>query len=169
MPEYSAIKIVIGLSGNRHQYPDFSTLDVVRQSGLDWSYYVDQNGLGWQYDKCCDHRTHTQESPYGQQFGMLVVEPQFAVEACQMFPDLCVKLTEAEVEDFWNNHAHAHEPDEILNTDILQGIKAKQDLGIELTDGQQRALDANDPSPGITRNTRKVWATAKEQFGVSII
>lgn len=164
------IKVKIGLKSNGNAlYPDFNKLQTVADSGMDWAKYIDIYGLGWHYDKVSGHKEETTDSPFGQQWGALIVPPAFADEAIAMYPETTSKLTEAELEDFYNTKAHAHEPDENIDTDILAGIKAKQDLGLSLTADQQKALDPDDHTVrGIVKNRRKRWVDYKTLVGVTI-
>ena len=167
--ELTPIKVKIGLRPNGHaDYPSFNELACVTSSGMDWSKYVDIQGLGWQYDKASGHKEETIDSPFGQQWGVLVVPDVFAQQAIAQFPELCEELDEVTLEIFWNEKAHAHELDEMVDENVLGQIKAKQDLGIALTTDQIKALDPDDPTPGIRKNKRKKWADAKALMGVSI-
>lgn len=164
------VKVKIGLKNNSHaKYPDFNLLDAVKASGLDWSYYVDINGLGWHYDKKCGHKEEAADSLFGMQWGVLVIPQDFADQAAVAFPAEVTKLTEAELEDFYDNRAHAHEPDEEMDATVLQGIKMKQDLGLPLTPQQTAALDPNDDTRGIRKNKRRKWADFKQLVGVNIV
>lgn len=164
------IKVKIGLKPNGHaKYPNFNTLQCVIDAGIDWSNYVDTYGLGWHYDKTSGHKEDTLDSPFGQQWGVLIIPKEFATEALITFPLDITELTEIELEDFYNNKAHAHEPDEKFNTDILAGIKLKQDLSIALTQNQIDALDPNNNIPGIMKNKKKIWVDYKILKGVNII
>jgi len=167
--EYSAIKVVIGKKPNGHcKYPDFSQLKCVKDSKEDWSKYIDVNGLGWQYDKLAGHDEELPDSPIGTWLGMIVVDDTFCKEAVAMFPDEVTKLTEAEAEDFWDNRAHIKEPDERIDEKVITAIKMKQDMGIELTANQVKALDPTDDTPGISKNHNKKWADMKIKKAVSI-
>lgn len=50
------------------------------------------------------------------------------------------------------------EPDQIVNVEVLQAIKLKQDLGIALTQYDNDALDPNSNVPGVKTNLRKGFA-----------
>lgn len=169
MAELVGIKVKIGMRPNGHaDHPKFNRLPVVQASGMDWSKYVDVAGLGWHYDKTSGHKEETLDSPRGQQWGVLIVPEQFAAEAIAEFPDLVTELTEVELEDFHDNKARAHLPDEEVDVDILTGIKLKQDLGIPLTEQQQKALDPDDDTRGIVKSKRKKWADRKIRKGITI-
>lgn len=166
------IKVKIGLRENgQAQYPDFNLLPSV--GGVDWSKYVDINGLGWHYDKTCGHREDSVDSPFGMQWGVLIVPREFANEAIARFPEEVTKFTELELEDFYDNKAHAHEPDEHIQDQVLAVFELIEKNGGTLTQEQQerraRALDPNDPEPGVRRNKKKRWAENKIEAGVIIV
>jgi hypothetical protein len=163
------VKIEKRTDNGHHKYPDFSQLQVVKDAGMDWSRYVDVYGLGWHYDKKCGHNEEDASSPFGMQWGVLIVPKEFADQAVSMYPELVSKLDETGLQEFYDNRAHAHEQDEILDTDVLQAIKVKQDLGLALTAGQQEALDPEKDMPGIRKNKRKIWADYKLLTGVKIV
>ncbi len=168
------IKVKIGLRANGHaDHPDFNRLASVVSSGLDWSKYVDKEGLGWHYDKISGHKEETVNSPRGQQFGVLIVPKVFADEAIAEFPTLCTKLDETQLTDFYDNRAHAHEPDELINEGALKVYESIESAGGVLTGAQiakrAKALDPNDAEPGIKKNTRKKWADYKQTVGVTIV
>jgi hypothetical protein len=166
--ELVGLKVKIGLKKNGNaDYPNFGTLLAVINSGMNWAKYVDIEGLGWHYD-CCGHKEEGADSPLGQQWGLLIIPEAFANQAVAAFPTVCTKLTEAELEDFYDNHAHVDDPDEDISSPILQNIKAKNDLGIALTAQQLKAIDPNDSTPGIRINRQKKWADYKQVVGVTI-
>ena len=150
------VKILSGQSGCL--YPDFNALEIVKASGMDWSQYIDQDGSGWLYDKKCGHAEVDEDSPAGVWMGMLLIPEQFAVEAIAMFPDRITKLTGVECEKFYNERHACKMNDEDIDSDILQNIKAKQDLGLPLSVSQVKALDPEDDTPGIRKNKNKVFA-----------
>jgi hypothetical protein len=163
------IKIKIGLKGNGYaKYPDFGSLNCVKSSGLDWSSYVDVQGTGWHYDKRCGHKEEDSTSPFGIQWGVLIIPKVFADEATAMFPGEVVRLTEAELTTFYDTRSHAHEPDEEIDNTILQAIKVKQDLNLPLTPEQESALDPTTETRGIRKNKRKKWIDYKKLKGIKI-
>ena len=177
MRQFVPIKVKIGLGvvdtpkGKRkqHIYPKFNDMVAVKNSGMDWSEYVDIQGLGWQYDKCCGHAVDTPESPFGQQWGVLVVSKLFADEAVSMFPSEVTKLNEIGLIDFWDNHAYRHTPSEDVDESILNAIAIKKRLGLVLTPEQVDAIDPTTDSRGIRKNKRKRWADYKRVVNVVII
>jgi len=165
------MKIKIGKQTNGHyKYPDFNSLDSIRNSGMDWTVWIDSNGdgNGWHYDQTSDHNNNTEDSPFGQRWGVVVVPKQFVIEAVDVFPNECSVLTEEELEDFYDNKAHINEPEELFDKDILEGIKLKKDLGLTLTEDQLKALDPNDNTRGIRKNKRKKWKDFKEKADIEI-
>ena len=178
MRDLVALKIKIGLKGKdwtkaeergHALYPNFNQLQSVINSGMDWSNYVDTYGEGWHYDKKCGHKQEDETSLKGMQWGMLIVPKEFADEAVATFPQVCSVVNEAELEDFYDNRAHAHEPDERIDDVVLKGIEGKKILGKSLTPGQERALDPEDDTPGIRKNHRRYWKDYKAKQGVNII
>lgn len=166
---FTPIKVKIGLRADGcANYPDFNVLEVVKNQGMDWSYYVDKFGLGWMYDNLIGHQEDAPDSPLGQQLGVLVIPEGFANEAIELFPEQCSKLTEIELEDFYDNKHAIEFPDEEIDKEVLDAIKAKQDLGQPLTPGQIKALDPNDDTIGIRKNKKKRWADFKVLKGVGI-
>lgn len=178
MPSLVPLIVRIGLkqeTGTRsekpsrvHAYPDFNSLPIVQSSGMDWSNYVDIEGLGWHYDQCCGHEIDHPDSPVGAWNGLLLVPKQFADEAVALFPSQCRKVTEAQCQAFWETHATSQMPDEDIDPEILQGIEIKQRLNLPLTLFQQRAIDPDDDTPGIRRNRHKNWADFKQRAGLTI-
>lgn len=167
--ELAAIQVVIGAAGSRQLYPDFNKLEVVKSSRIDWAYYVDRNGLGWVYDKCCDHSTEVAgRSPFGEQLGVLVVEDVFATQAVQQFPGAVTRLTEAELEDFWDNHAMARQPENTVNDSVVNGIRARLEAGNAPTDAEKRALDPDNAAVGINKNMQKRWTDVRTSRQITI-
>ncbi len=164
----TAIKVTIGLDGNGHKYPAFNRLPIVQQSGIDWSYYVDQQGLSWHYDHCCGHKTATPDSPYGVQYGILVIPEDFAAQAVAQFPEVVIRLTEVELAAFYDTHGHGHEPEMIIDNDVLLGYERIEARDIKLSKDQLKALDPGDKKPGICKNPRRYWNDYKAEVDVVI-
>ena len=85
-------------------------------------------------------------------------------------------MTEAEAEDFWDNKAHAHLDEFRRDVDLLAGLKMELDL-LQAVGGQaarvtalkakiRKAIDPDDPEPGLKRNLEKRWALRKPTSGV---
>ncbi len=163
------LRVSIGLkAGGGHAFPDFNTLAVVVASSMDWSVYVDKEGLGWHYDQCCGHVVDTVDSPMGTWLGLLLVPRAFADEAIAAFPAECSELTDATARTFWEGHATSQDSDEDIDLEVLQGIEQKQRLALTLTAEQLRAIDPADDTPGIRPNKRKLWDDYKTMVGMTI-
>ena len=165
------IKVKIGLRPNGHaDHPNFNNLQIVISSGLDWSKCVDVNGSGWLYDNGCGHKEEdlTYNSPIGMQWGMLLVPKQFADEAITMFPDLITKLSETDCESFYNDRYAKEFPEEDVDNEKLQGIRAKKDLGVALTSEDQLSLDPTNDTSGIRKNKKKNWTDYKVLKGYNV-
>jgi hypothetical protein len=78
-------------------------------------------------------------------------------------------MDETAVEEFYDNHCHAHEPEETVDDRVIAGINAKTGAGIALSATDQKALKSDDPTPGIVWNPNKRWASHKELRGINII
>jgi hypothetical protein len=174
MKQLVPVKVKIGLKQNRHHdYPNFNKLNCVKESGLDWSVYVDVQGLEWHYDKKCGHKEYEINSPLGMQWGVLIIPKIFAEEALVMFPDLVTKLDEMELEDFYDNRAHAHEPDNKTDKEALKEFTVKIEAGEVLSQEDRarfdKALDPNDDTPGIKKNFKKKWIDFKTVVEVEIV
>jgi hypothetical protein len=166
---FTPIKVKIGLRADGNaDYPDFNTLNAVKKQNMDWSYYVDRFGLGWIYDNLIGHREEAPDSPLGQQLGVLIVEKEFADEAILSFPAECSKLTEMELEDFYDNRYAVKFQDEEIDREVLDAIKIKQDLEQPLTPQQIKASDPKDDTIGIRKNKKKAWVDFKALKGIEI-
>lgn len=164
------IKITIGIKPDGFAlYPDFNTLASVQATGMDWSRYVDVHGLGWQYDSCCGHKTETADSPFGQQFGILIVPKVFADEAIVAFSDVVVQQTENQLEGFYDTHVAGDQPEQEIDNDILTSIKLHRDLGLPDEPWMVQALNPNTDDRGIRKNKRKHWSDYKVMVGVRIV
>lgn len=171
------IKIKVGLhefdddkghKAGHAKYPNFNLIGSPIRKGMDWSHYIDTHGIGMHYDKTCGHREESADSPFGQQWACMCVPADFANEAIAMFPNEVSIMTEAEFQDFYDNKAHAHEPDEHVDADVLTNIKAKEDVGVAVPE-KVVAIDPLDPARGIRKNLNKRWADFKIKAGVNIL
>lgn len=172
-----ALKVIVGTEEGTGsaKYPNFNLISDAARKGLDWSKYIDIHGTGWHYDKTSGHKEETLESPQGQQLACLTVPEDFALEALALFPVIVTEMTEAEFEDFHDNKAHAHEPAETVNADVLNGLSAQRSLMVNLgldtvpLDAKiAKALDPTNIEPGVTSNKAKLWSTAKAIKNVGI-
>lgn len=175
-----AIKVKIGLKPNGYaDYPDWTTMplasggsNMAAREALVRAHQI----VRWVYDQC-GHEEELPDSPRGMQWGMMIVTQQFADEAKAIWPDRIIVLTEAEAQDFWENRCHQHLPALRVDNDILSGLKTMRDLyvargnalAITALDARiDKALDPDDPEPGVAREPRKRWATAKTAMGFSV-
>jgi len=149
-------------------YPNFNTLASVIASGMDWSKYIDTFGSGWLYDKT-GHDEDTDDSPRGQQWGMVMAPETFVDEAVTAFPAVCSRLTEVQAEEFYRRHHAVDVEDEEIDVEVLDAIKRKKDLGIPLTPHQLRAIDPRDKTRGVRENRRKKFVNFKKDRGFNVI
>lgn len=165
------IKVSIGLRPNGHaDHPDWSRLGLADPD----SHMV----MKWAYDKVSGHQDDTPDSPYGQQFGMLVVTPEFAQAALLAFPDIVTLMTEIEARDFYENRCTVHLPANLVNAEYLMGLKTQRDLMVDTNARPQdlqtldaqiaRAIDPLDPMDGVRKIKDKTWADMKAARGIAI-
>lgn len=170
-----ALKFKAGLhtsNANGHKighvkYPDFNQVSLATRRGMDWSHYIDTHGIGMQYDKACGHKEEG-DTPYGEQACVVAVLQDFATEALALFPGELTQLTPVEFEAFYNDKAHAHESADLIDQDVMDAIKAKEDLAIAVPE-KANAIDRNHPDRGIRKNDRKTWSDFKTKAGVVIV
>ena len=184
MPNAVAIKVVIGLRANGYaDHPDWTQLD------LGGDTPEQHQIVKWKYDKTSGHDDDTAESPKGQQLGMMLVSQTFADKAVALFPGVVSRMTETECQDFWDNKAHAHLPEDRINTGLLNALRSEyvliKELIADLPDGaaktklqnrltrvRNRALKALDPTnaeDGVRAFTDKTWAKAKAARNITFI
>lgn len=163
------LKVRIGLRKNGEaDHPDFNQLPSVKASGMDWSHYIDKQGSGWIYDKCCGHADDKPGSPRGMQWGLLLVPETFADEAAAALPLVCEKLAVADAEAFYNTH-HGEQLEEYqINENVLAAIRAKREAGLPLSPRDSAALDPETPEPGVRRNKARTFAGFCEHRGFKI-
>ena len=175
-----AIKVKIGLRPNGHaDHPDWHRLPLAASGSgkVEKEALVSDNQIvKWRYDKLYGHTDEGPDSPVGMQWGLMVVTRQFADEAKIVFPDLITEMTEAEAEDFWDNRAHAHVPEDGTDNDVLVGLKARRDLMTDLRQNTNnldvtiaKALDPSDPELGVRQTKDKTWAGAKTKLGFDLV
>jgi hypothetical protein len=165
-----------GVKVGHAKYPNFNLVSSATREGMDWCKYIDVKGIGMQYDKACGHKEDSVDSPFGEQTCVIAVPEAFADEAVALFPGLVNEMTEAEFIAFYDGKAHAHEDEENIDTDALNGLKARRDLMV--TQGMntaaidnkiKKALDPNNESErGVKKNKDKTWANVMASKGVSI-
>jgi len=187
MPNFAAIRVTIGRSSNgAAQYPNFNSLAVVSASGLDWSKYVDVKGMGWNYDKTSGHDDENPGSPRGQQFGILLIPEQFAVQAIAGFPATCTRLTETQCENFWDTKHAVEEEEELSDGRALEELErehrmmltlqgtpeAPSDVAEKLTKIRQkikRALDPAHRARGVRNNPKSTWQRIKSHRNITFV
>ncbi len=173
-----ALKIIVGLEpGTGHaQYPNFNLVSSAIRKGMDWSKYVDVHGGGMHYDKTCGHKDDSVESPYGQQICCMCVPQDFATEALSLFSTVVTAMTPAEFETFHDVKAHAHEPDEKVDSATLNGLSSQRALMMAVAQDTTaldtkivNALDPNDENEaGVVKNVRKKWSDVQTKEGITL-
>lgn len=171
------LKVKIGLEGKFAKYPNFNMLPVVQASGMDWAEYIDAYGSGWLYDKDSGHKNARSnatewDSPRGQQWGVILVPEKFADEAIANYPDDCTEIDEAQLETFYDTCHSVQMNDVRVDEDALKEFSAKEEIGALSAEDQARkakAIDPDDPTPGLRKNPHKKWATHKARRGYNVI
>jgi len=179
------IKVKIGRKreGNRvvNDYPDFNRLHKDLRRDMDWSAFIDTFGTGWFYDKISGFGEADAENPDPNiQYGMIAVPEDFALAAVDEFPDQVTIEDEVELERFHDERATAHMPDERIDREVLDSIRAKHGItgsledergrpASRITDSEKKALDPDHPAPGICKNWKKRWADLKARRGIKIV
>lgn len=168
--ELVPLKVKIGLRPNGHaDHPNWKLLPLARgQQPLIDEHMI----ISWNYDKTSGHQEDTLDSPRGMQWGMILVTEQFATEAESVFPTLITRMTETEAKDFWEEKAHGHMPEQRLDGEELQALVAERSLRVsrsksivEVDRRIDKALDPDDPVPGVRRDREKSWTDAKVRLG----
>ncbi len=173
------LKVVIGLDPvtGHALYPEFNLIEADIRQNMDWSKYLDVHGGGMHYDKTCGHKEDSIDSPYGVQHCCFCVPASFATEALRLFPDVVSELTDVEFELFHDVKAHAHEPDETVDGEVLNSLSARKQL-MEGRLQDTTALDADidaalDPNnkevAGVRKNVNKKWVDKKAVQGVNLV
>lgn len=179
-----ALRIDVGIipETGHAKYPNFNLISSETRKGMDWSKYVDVHGSSVHYDKTSGHKAESIDSPYGHQICAICVPQDFVTEALLLFPDTVTAITPTEFETFYDNKAHAQEPDERVETNTLNGLNSQRQLMIatEKTPADTaniaaldvkiaKALDPNDKNePGVIKNDNKKWADAKINKGINL-
>lgn len=184
------VKILLGPDG-KHQYPPFNQLAPSLRGHLDWATFFDTHGIGWHYDRLSGFGVsdaNDPQVPAGHEhsntdpscwYGVSCVPKPFADAAVAAFPALVSLMSEASLETFYDDRAHAHEETEILDKEDLLALKARIDLenepnapttppSAEILALRARMLDPNDPKRGIRKNRNRKWADFKVAKGLSI-
>lgn len=163
--QLTALKVLIK-NGRTLQYPNFDSLQAVKDFGGSWSEYVDTEGSGWLYDNLATAFDDDGEAPEGYISGLILVPDEFAKEAASEFPTLVSILSDEEAEAYYNNRHAIDFPDEEIDLEELQKIKLKVDLNIPLTAQQQKAIDPEDKTKGIRPNPKKTLTAYKQMRGI---
>jgi hypothetical protein len=157
-----------GTKAGHQSYPDFNQVSLATRKGMDWCDYIDAFGIGMQYDKTCGHKNETVDSPYGEQLCVIAVLQDFATEALALFPSELTQLTPVEFEAFYNDKAHKHEQEEIVDQEILDAIAKKEALGLPVPE-KADAIDVTTESRGVRKNHNRYFADLKKKVGVNIV
>lgn len=175
----AALKVKIGLKNNGNaEYPDFNKLPSVKSVGMDWANYIDHPnyGRGWSYDRKYGHREAGPDSPEGMQWGVILVNDTFATEAVAMYPSVCSKITDAEMDTFYNDRVTAKDPVDLVDTTIIDSLQKELALKESISQDTTalkakiaKALDPNDAEPGIVKNPIKTWTEKKAKEDIAIV
>lgn len=177
MRELVGIKIDVGLNEvtGHAKYPDFNRISSATRKGMDWSKYIDVHGSGMHYDKTCGHQDEG-DTPHGHQCCCICVPEDFANEALALFPTVVSPCSDVEFATFHDTKAHAHEPDEHIDSDVLSGLAARRSLmlslGQDITALDAKILKALDPADetetGVKANSNKTWAQVSANKGITV-
>lgn len=170
MTDLAALKVKIGTKpGGSADYPDFNSLSSVDG---DWSTWIDVNGPGWLYDKVTGHKDVASESPFGQQWGVILAPVAFVDEAVAAFPDQCQRLSEAQLSSFYTSQIEPIEADVLRNEPALAALAAEKQLrpdDVDLDARIAKALDPTDGTPGVRENPRLNWTKFKASRGITVV
>jgi len=168
------IKVKIGLRANGHaDHPNWLLLPMITSE----DQLKANIPYGWHYDKSCGHQEDNgSDSPHGMQWGMLLVEKDFAIEAIAIFPSLVSEMTETEAEDFYDNRCCKHILENKINSTVLDDLY-KELILTEKIKGNTTALEAkiskalnpDNNEPGIFKNKDKIWKDMKVQRKFKIV
>lgn len=169
MQELVPIKVRIGLDDSgKHRYPNFNNLPADIRHNMDWAYFIDKHGLSWHYNAVCGHADFEEGDDYGcahgEWAGCLCVPESFADAAVAAFPDDVKYITEAEFQDFYDNKAHIREPEFNVDEEVMKSFEIKHNaLGMQATAdlAYLRAIDPEDPAPGIRKNHNRYYKDFK--------
>lgn len=169
MADLTPLKVKIGKNDlGQARYPQFNNLPIVQAAGMDWSHYIDREGSGWLYD-AEGHDDDSVDSPRGQQWGIMLVPAEFVRQAVLAFPQQCEAITAADAETFYNRKVARDEPEEEVDEVVLQKIRDKQALGLELTADELQAIDPMDTARGVRPNRRKRLTTFTKDRGINVV
>jgi hypothetical protein len=171
MKDCVPIKVKIGLRPNGHaDHPNWNLLPLAATDNPATHMYY-----GWKYDKTSGHEEEGPDSPVGMQWGMIMVSQTFATQAVATFPAIVSVLTEAEAQDFWDTRAHAHLPENRVNSELIADLNSEfqlrtaSKLSTTVLEAKIiKALDPDDPEPGIIKDKTKKWVDAKTTLGINV-
>lgn len=174
--ELVPIKIRIGLNDKGQcKYPDFNQIDASIRQNMDWSKYIDLHGTGWCYNKMCGHTDEEDGDDYGccrgEWCGVVAVPEDFALAAISLFPNDVKNINETEFETFWNEKGRIHLSDDTIDEAVLKSFEVKHKaLGVDpLTDDAYlKAINRDDPTPGITKNHDRYWSDYKNKKRITL-
>lgn len=161
-----ALRIQIELQGSTWTYPDFDKITPAYRGNVRWQEFIDRYG-GWYYDQCCDFMETDAENPdEGIKIGCFLVPKDFAIEAVEMFGDSVSILDEATFEKFHDDRAQIHQPVEKIDSDVVNGLRAKYgQIGMldpsVMTQEEQEMLNPEHPRLGIVKNKKRKFADVK--------
>lgn len=169
--ELIPLKVKIGLRANGDaDHPNWTLLPMI-SSFEQVKQFVP---FGWMYDKVSGHQEAEPGSPIGVQYGMLLATRAFADEALATFPTLVVELTEPQAQDFFDNRVRKHMADNKRDADILTSLKDELQLRkvlgkstVQLEAQIERAIDPDDPEPGVRKNEKR-WPVYKKTHDFTI-
>lgn len=153
------IKIRVKRGKQGYVYPDFNKISNEIRQRHGWERYLDNFGLGMNYDEVVHIKLGAQEMDC-----MTVVPEDFANEAVKLFPDLVTIQTEEQWEEFYNNRVKINEPDTLYDNDALWTISLKSQLGFIEDQDDANAKDPLHPARGVRRNFRRKWKDYKQQL-----
>lgn len=165
------VKISRGADGRGQavmKWPSFNDLPAEARDGMDWSAFIDSRGIGWFYDKVANIGKGDDE-----ECACTMVPRAFADAAVAKFPDQVAIISEDDFADFHDGRSCCYEPDELVDEKVLSAMllrKQLEDAGLlpmptlEALSKRVRALDPDDPMPGIRRNPVRTWAGRKKSL-----
>lgn len=164
-----------GRVGNRWVYPDLDAVPSDLRGNVDWTAYIDRFGT-MLYDNVCDfNEIDDYNTERGMKYAAFLVPPEFADAAVARFPEHIEVLDETEFEAFHDGRVTVGMPEEVVQADTLNAIRAKHGVAsgplkatAAMSAFERNALDPDHPSPGIVRNTRKYWKDVKARRQVTI-
>jgi len=178
--ELVPIKVKIGLKENgQAKYPNWGELPLASAGTTDQNrrdIAAKHMPTGWKYDSKYGHKEEGPDSPFGMQWGMLLVTKQFAKEALVKWPTLVTEMTEVEAEDFWRDRYAVDLPDYKADERVLVNLKneliLRKEAGLDTTDVINRikkAVDPDDDAPGIKHHKLKDFTKAKQTLNIKLV